>query len=475
MKKIVLSIIGLFLVASCSNEDYDNLNRDPNNPTIVTSEALFTSATKSLFDQMTSTNVNTNIFRLFSQYWTETQYIDESNYDLGTRNINGNHWSEMYRDVLYDLKDAKGKVDGEGLDAGTAANRKAMITCLEVYTWQQLVDTYGNIPYTQALLGTENPSPAYDDAATIYQDLFTRIDAAISSFNTSSGGFGTADVVYNNDIAKWKKFANSIKLRLAIRVIDVASFNSGAKIQEALTSGVFTSNSDNYKVNYAAATPNPVWVDLVQSNRNDFVPANTVVDYMNTLQDPRRPIYFDQNLGAGVYTGGVYGDSNTWSLYTHVGTALIQPAFRGVLLDYSEIQFYLAHAKAKGVTLPNTVDQYYNAGITASMQDWGVSASDITTYLASTNVAYATAAGTWQQKIGKQFWIAMYNRGFEGWTAWRQLDAPALNVAAESGDTCPTRFTYPFSESTYNGTNRNSAATAIGGDDLYTKLFWDVN
>ena len=119
MKKYLIILSSLFIASCASDEKFEDLNRDPNNPTAVSSEALFTSATKNLFDQMESTNVNTNVFRLFAQYWTETTYVDESNYDLVTRNIPSNHWTEMYTNVLYDLKDAKSLVESD--------NKKAMI------------------------------------------------------------------------------------------------------------------------------------------------------------------------------------------------------------------------------------------------------------------------------------------------------------------------------------------------------------
>src|SRR5690606_8965554 len=114
MKKIILTVLTIALVISCqTDKQYEDLNRDPKNPTQVEAEFLFNAATKSLFDQMTSTNVNTNIFRLLSQYWTETTYTDEANYDFNGRNITQAHWSEMYRDVLLDLKTAKENVDAD--------------------------------------------------------------------------------------------------------------------------------------------------------------------------------------------------------------------------------------------------------------------------------------------------------------------------------------------------------------------------
>lgn len=470
MKKYIVILSSLFVV-SCANDDkYENLNQDPNNPTQVSADALFTSATKSLFDQLESTNVNTNVFRLFAQYWTETTYIDESNYDLITRGIAGSHWSEMYRDVLYDLKDAKSLANSDV--------KAAQISVLEVYTWQQMVDTFGDIPYTNALQGASEPTPSYDNDADIYADLLVRINAAITTLSTSSAtGFTSSDVIYQGDIAKWTKFANTLKLKIAMRMADANNATAQTAAQQAVTAGVFTSNSDNAIIGYEGATPNtnPLWVDLVQSGRSDFVAANTVVDYMNTLNDPRREYYFDDNLGAGVYVGGPYGDNNTFSSYTHIGEVMHEPTFRGVLMDYAETEFLLAEAVERGYAVGGSAAAHYNNGITASMQDWGVASGSISSYLANPAVDYATATGTWRQKIGFQFWLAMYNRGFEGWCVYRKYDAPVFNVAAESGLPVPKRYTYPLSEQTLNVTNYNAASSAIGGDDMTTPVFWDVN
>jgi hypothetical protein len=470
MKKYLIILSSLFIVGCADDENYENLNRDPNRPTQVSADALFTSATKSLFDQMESTNVNTNVFRLFSQYWTETTYIDESNYDLITRGIPGNHWSEMYTNVLYDLKNAK--------SLSNTDIKAAQISVIEVYTWQQLVDTFGDIPYTNALLGDQEPTPSYDNDTAIYADLLVRINAAIATLSTSTAdGFGNSDIIYNGDIAKWRKFANSLKLKIAMRMADANNTAAQAAAQQAVSAGVFTANTDNCILNYQSTTPNtnPLWVDLVQSGRSDFVAANTIVDYMNTLSDPRRTTYFAENLGTGVFLGGTYGDNNTFSSYTQIADPIQAPTFRGVLLDYAEVEFLLAEAVERGYSVGGLAAGHYSMAITASMQDWGVSAGNIATYLANPSVDYATATGTWRQKIGFQFWLAMYNRGFEGWCVYRKYDAPVMNVAASSGLPVPNRYTYPLSEQTLNGTNYNAASTAIGGDLMTTKVFWDIN
>jgi hypothetical protein len=468
MKKYLFLFTSVLLASCASDDKYEDINRDPNNPTQVAADALFTSATKSLFDQMESTNVNTNVFRLFSQYWTETTYVDESNYDLVTRNISSNHWTEMYADVLYDLQDAKNLADTD--------NKKAMIEVLEVYTWQQLVDTFGDIPYSSALQGSAEPTPAYDNDATIYADLLVRINAAIAMLDASGdAGFTSADVIYAGDVTQWEKFANTVKLKLAMRMADVNTADAQQAAQQAVAAGVFSSNGDNAIIQYEGSTPNtnPLWVDLVQSGRSDFVAANTVVDFMNTLSDPRRAVYFDDNQAG--YVGGPYGENNSFSQYSHVGDVMHDPTFRGVLLDYAEVEFLLAEAAERGYTVGGTAESHYNNAITASMADWGVSSTDAATYLASSSVAYTTATGTWRQKIGLQFWLAMYNRGFEGWCVYRKYDAPVMNTAAISLLPVPKRYTYPLREQTLNGVNYAAASTAIGGDELATPIFWDVN
>ncbi|CDF78265.1 SusD-like protein [Formosa agariphila KMM 3901] len=474
MKKIFITALSFIVLASCmSDEKYESYNKDPKNPTEVEAAFLFNSATKSLFDQMTSTNVNVNVFRLLGQYWTETTYIDEANYDLNNRNIPQYHWSELYRDVLLDLKTAKEYTEADvDLSEADKNTRLAQIEILEVYTWQQLVDTFGDIPYSQALQSETTLLPEYDDAATIYEDLVSRINTAIP--NLSGTGF-SEDNIYYGDISSWMKFGNSLKLRIGMRIVDAPGMAALAQttIESAVDSGVFTSNADNANIQYAAATPNtnPLWVDLVQSGRADFVPANTLVDYMNMLDDPRRPVYFEENLGEGVYTGGIYGAANSFAAYTHIGTVIHEPTFRGVLLDFSEVSFFLADAAQRGFAVGDTAETFYINGITASFDEWGV--DGVEAYLAKPEVAYNAA--DWKTSIGNQFWLAMYNRGFEGWTVWRTYDTPEFNLPEDTGNPVPTRYTYPINEQNLNEPNWSAASTAIGGDEQTTKLFWDVN
>ena len=479
MKKIVLMIVVCSSIFSCTN-DITSLNQNTKEATVVPAAYLFTNAQKNMVDQMVSTNVNLNIFRLFTQQWTETTYTDESNYDVATRTIPDNHWGVIYRDVLRNLKESKTYLNlyqpVTPQETAENANRKAIVDIMTAYSYSVLVDTFGDVPYTEALDIEAHPLPKYDDAKTIYKDLISKLTVASNSLDSGFGSFGTQDLIYGGNTAKWKLFANSLRLKLAINLDDVDHAYATTEAIAAVTAGVITSSSDNTALKYLSAQPNtnPIFVDVIASQRNDFVPTSTIINKMNTLNDPRRPIYFSDL--AGIYIGGTPGNNSTYGNYSHIGSKLVDPTFEGLIMESSEVEFLLAEAVERGIAVGGSAGSHYNAAITASMSYWGASGGDTAAYLAQPNVAYATAAGNWKQKIGEQAYFALYNRGFESWTSYRRLDFPVLTAPTDAQvNKVPTRLTYPAKEQTLNGTNNTAAATAIGGDTLLNKLFWDIN
>ncbi len=472
MKRIVIYLIVFAILSSClSNDQYEEYNVDTNRPTMVESDFVFNSAMKSLSDQMATPNIFFNVSRMLCQYWATTTYPDESNYDFDFSNTPDNYWATMYRSVLQDLVSAKAIVQANvSLTEDQKQTRIAQAEILEIYAWQILVDIFGDIPYSQALQTSETTQPSYDSASAIYTDLIQRIDIALGSL--IADGF-EIDNLYFGNIDAWRAFGASLKLRLGISIADVNSTLAQSTVESALDTGVFSSNADNASFEYlSTANPNPIWTDIVQSGRQDFVIANTIIDLMNALDDPRREVYFSDNLGPGVYDGGIYGDFNTFDSYTQVAESTLDPTNPLRFMDYAEVSFYLAEAAARGYAVGGTAEEYYNQGVSASFEDWG--SQDINTYLANPDVAYSTAQGDWRQKIGTQFWLAMYNRGHEGWNIWRRLDSPQLNLPALSGNPVPLRHKYPVNEQNLNEFNWSAAASAIGGDEQGTRIFWDV-
>jgi hypothetical protein len=423
---------------------------------------------------MTSTSVNDNVFRLLAQHWTTTTYTDEPRYDLNTRNIPQTFWNTIYVSVLRDLKEARTVLEADNsiTNAALKQNQLAMIEIMEVYAWQVLVNTFGDIPYTEAL-DYAKPSPKYDNAATVYNDLLTRLDAAIVTLNPAVNSFGTGDLIYGGDVDQWIMFSNSLKLKMGMMLADVDPAKAKILAEQAAPN-VFKSNEDNATFQYLSSPPNtnPVWVDLVQSGRQDFIVANTLVNRMNALADPRLPKYFTPINGA--FVGGTYGTSNNYTLFSKPAAQIIDPEFRGVLLDYAEVEFLLAEAVERGFNVGGTAADHYNMAVTASILDWGGTATQATEYLAKPQVNYATGGANFKEKIGVQKWIALYNRGWDAWTEWRRLDYPQLQAPADAfSPSVPVRLTYPVLEQTLNPTNYSQAVSSMGQDVLTTKLFWD--
>jgi hypothetical protein len=216
---------------------------------------------------------------------------------------------------------------------------------------------------------------------------------------------------------------------------------------------------------------------LIQSGRQDYVASNTMMDIMQapSYDDPRIPFYYTED-GAGDYSGGTYGAGNSYATFSKAGEKVTSETWPGILIDYAEVEFYLAEAAAKGFSVAGSAAEHYENGVIASIEYWGGSKSDAMDYLADPDVAFATALGANDiQKIARQKYIAMFNRGIEAWVDYRRFDYPVFNVPPNPGGPFPYRYTYPNAEQTSNEENYTSAAAAIGGDVLDNKLFWDVN
>ena len=467
MKKIIIIIFVLVFTVSCDN-DFSDWNTDPKKATVVPASTLYSNAQRNLVRLMRDQDVNTNVFNFLAQYWTATTYPDEASYDFGSRDTPGGFWNIMYRDVLNDLKEANRVllVEKEGLVADLVPakdNEIAVVNILEVYAFHVLVDVFGDVPYTEAL-DIENSAPKYDDDAEIYAALFIKLDAAIAMMDTDEGSFGSADFIYDGKVSSWKKFANSLKLRMAMRV------KNGTKVSEAIAGGVFTSNGDNAAFAFTSSDPysNPLWENLVQSGRHDLLVADTFTDIMSSA-DPRASVFMESNVSP--YEGAPYGANNTYSEFTQLGEAFHAPDLEGLIFDYAEVEFLLAEAAERGLGGVTGAESHYNSGISASIDYWtgGGSAA----YLAT--VPYD--AGNWENSIGTQKWLALYSRGFEGWSSWRVFGFPALaapsSAHADAGGLVPVRYTYPEDEAERNGDNYEAASSAIGGDKLTTKIFWD--
>jgi hypothetical protein len=493
MKRLLISILPVCaLFASCTKH-ITELNTNPKGPSSdIPATALFLQGEKSLADVTTTTSVAVAPFRVIAQSWTENTYVYEAQYNFAAYQAPDGYWDYIYAGptavpqvtpagtgVLNNLYAAKKAWPIDVVDTGILHNDLIITDLLEIYAYDLLVATYGNIPYSQA----ENdsiPFPKYDDQKTVYYDLLSRLDTCIAGLNINSAAMGTADQMYGGNVASWLKFAATLKLKMALLIADIDPATAGQKVKEAVATGVFASNADNALFSYDKSSPlnsNPVWNALVYSGRHDFDPCQLLVGTMDSLSDPRLPLYFTTDPN-GNYTGGVAGAGNGYGLYSDFSAAMQAPDYPADILDYSQANFWLAEAAARGMSVTNTAESYYDSAISASIEFWGGTAAQVQTYLAQPTVAYSTAGGTWQQKIGYQSWIALYNGNWDAWTEIRRLHYPNIDVVSPpigANGNLPVRFTYPTGEQTSNSVNWAAAAAALpGGQDVVSaKLFWE--
>lgn len=488
MKKFIIPTLILslsFISVACTRDD---INTDQHAIYETQPGSLVTYAQKELSDFLNTPSVNENNFRLTMQYWQETTYVDESNYNFTNRNVSNNIWTDNYVNVLKNLDQAKKTIEAHVPNATeqatwptTKKNQLAMVDIMKVFTYQVIVDIYGDVPYSESLNYDLYPLPKYDKGENIYADLITRLKQDIANIDVNGQGFGKADIFYydadpaveDSDLGKWKKFGNSILLKLAIGIADSNSSLAQTTASGAIAGGVISSAGESCLFNYLADSPNfnPLYAELKASGRNDFIAGKTLVDYMIAGNDGRISKFYQLN-DDGEYVGQTIGAPGEIGEFSPIGNFAYTSTTPGNILTYTEVAFYLAEAAARWGIGGAPATLYANA-VTASFNEWG--ASGAATYLA----AHPYNAANWKKSIGEQAWVAMFNQGLQAWNFYRRLDYPILAAPAtaiqNADNKVPVRLQYPALEATTNSTNYAAAGAAIGGDKITTKLFWDKN
>jgi len=474
---LTLGLAGALVLTGC-RKDFDTINTNPNEPSAVSTGFLLTSAQKSLMDNTVDEWWNGRRGNQLAQYWASNQYSNESRYQFRTEIDNG-YWNVFYAGALQDLQTIidlnSGDNAGDYAGFGANENQIAVAQLLQAWTFQMLTDCYGDIPFSEALQGGANTTPAYDGQAQVYAGLVAMIDEALGGINVAAGG-PQGDVVYGGDMNKWAMFGNSLKLRVAMRMSGVNGAAAQSAGESALAAGVILSNADNALFQYLNSVPNNHPINEDYKTRNDFAASNTMVDYLKANNDPRLGVFFAPNA-SGEYEGEVYGLNEANAALTtndqvsQRGSAVLEATLPGIFMDAAQVRFLCAEAATKGwANTGGSAEEHFAAGIQASMDFWGVDSAEAQAYIDAQSV------DNWVYEK----WVALYMQGIEGWCEWRRLDGPVLNPCADGslgggtdGDLPPHRFTLPLDEATLNFDNWEAA----GGADntLNTPVWWDVN
>ncbi len=487
MNKQIFFLVGLIgaLAFTGCRKDFEEINTNPNEPTAVAPGFLLTNAQKSIMDRVYNSFWGSRRAMQTSQYWSSNQYSNESRYQYRETTANG-AWASFYAGPLQDLQtiiDLNTESPDDYAGYGDNANQIAVAQLLQAWTYQHLTDAFGAIPMSEALQGGANTTPAYDSQEAVYNSLLSSIDGALSGMNLSGAG-PQGDQVYGGDMAMWAKFGNSLKLRVAMRMADASPATAQAAAEAALASGtLIAGNADNALFSYLSGAPNNNPINEDAKTRNDFAASNTMVDYLASLNDPRMGVYYSASVASGDYIGEVYGLDEANAALTpddavsQRGAAIWAADLPGIYFDAAQTHFLAAEAAERGWTSILSAEEHYNTAISLNMNFWGI-ADDaaIADYLAQDAVAYGTAEGAWNEKIGRQKWVALYMQGYEGWAEYRRLDfgllQPCADGALQGDGSVPARFEYPIDEQTLNN---ESWAGAPGAGSWNDKLWWDVN
>jgi hypothetical protein len=482
MKNIIkfsLFILTATLIAACETIDYGDTNVDPTGPSAAVTSQLLTNAESSMPSILID---ETSI--LYMQHITQGQYPGASRYEVLTSN-----YSSWYTGPLQNLNriielNTDSETAAEALAYGDNNNQIAVARLLRAYYLQYMTDQWGALPWTDAFQGIDNPQPRFDSQQSIYTYLFSEVDAALAQINTNAAG-PVGDVIFKGSMGHWKSFGNSLKMTMALRVSDADPSTAQSKLEQAYASGTLpTTNSLNLLYNYGTddVSDSP-WEDNFET-REDYILAETMVESLRSNLDPRlfqmaenardsvHPSpNFPGNIDAG-FVGAPHGKVNgNVPDYSFITSDIIySPNYPSPIYTAAQVWLSLAEAASKGWNVGGvSAADYYEGGILASMEYWGVSAQDAQAYIAAHPYSGI-------DDIAYEKWIALYLNGPEAWAEWRRLDAPALTPSLYASDQrIPVRAAYDSSVQDNNSANYADVVSSQGPDNLHTRLWWDVN
>ncbi|MDB5004164.1 MAG: hypothetical protein JWQ34_2389 [Mucilaginibacter sp.] len=535
MKKIFkyasLALAGVILSTGC-RKDFEKINTNPAtyNPSTFDPNFLLTSAQlgysgSSDFSYDTwrgnliyCSTMMQGLSTVIS-YWAGDKYILNSGYTAaywgfsgGTPTSGDGAYPEQVRPIVDVVQSTTGIAKYNNLHQ-IARIMKAMI-------FERITDLYGDVPYSQAGLGYYSKTyfPVYDKQQAIYADLLKEISEAITALDPA-GDRPVGDMYYKGDVTKWKKFGNTLLLRVAMRLSKVDPATAKTYIQKAIGNTMASNADDAFFLGDATGGRNTVnrnsQILLGDGGQENFYTrwSKTFIDFLKTNNDPRLSkiavtnLYVNENTKAqnsganssfaaqkgmpngkdlsGVAAQDVRQDASftAFTDYSSPAPALIKRNGPTFVLTYAESELLLADA-AERFGLGGSAATHYHDGVVAAMTYLGeydaaatVTTTDAEIYL----VAHPYIQAIGLQMINTQYW-ALNNTMldfYESWSNWRRSGFPVLvpvnYPGNNTGGVIPRRFPYPISEAGSNTANYNAAHNAVvGGDVLTSRVWWDA-
>lgn len=477
---LVIALLSLAL-ESCTN-DFESMNISPNSATTVPASNVLGRALLTSSQTLFAARLGAYYTGSFSG---QTAAIGAGDYEYRV-GINNSQWDAMYASMTYAVETMKlAKTEDNN-------NLYAAALTLKSYMAHKTSDMWGKIPYSEAFTLEENGTiyPKYDTEQEVYTQILTELKTAADLFDNNGEELGDGDFLFHGDITKWRKFCNSLRLRVAIRMSSADEAASKITLSNVLDNPaiypIMTSNEDNAYFNWPGITPDiePWYTSMGASDGNKtsgYRTNNIIITTLINNNDPRLSVYADPNK-YGTYRGYKYGQNqlndtlNNANNTSHIGDRFgNNPSGFSPFMNASESYFIIAEAYERNLITGNQAQANYETGIKTSLEENGISSADATTFLAEPEVAWDSGTTSNLNKINLQKWLSLYKQGVEAWAEVRRTDTPLiLEVSrdyANSHNRPPFRFSYPDSEKSLN---TNFPFDVVEKDIFWgTQLWWD--
>ncbi len=514
INKIIFTIL-LFSFFSACTSDFEEINVNPNKTTVGQVQA------SAIFEPLIYNGANA--FLYYTWFWND-ELIQFTAHTGGTTreehrySISQGNWQSVwnlygrYTNNTMHMYDLALEQEDRSLEA--------VALTLKVMFMSNLTDIFGDIPYSEAFTGRKpggTIKPKFDSQKEVYEQMFADLEEANDIYATDPVFIKPAlDGMYGGSMEKWRKFNNSIYLRLLCRVSGRSEMNVGAKMTEILDNPtdypVFTSNEDNATVEYSGIDPyrNEFAIksegDFTSSGRKltqQLIKMTVITDNFGAqiFEDPRLPIIGKKNPNTSnpdnIWIGTVAGCTQEERLIVDRGTSwlntavLCRPEAPGWFMDYAEVEFILAEAALKGLITggESTAKIHYNKAVTASLNKWAeygqysevpvsIGPVEITGFLYSDLAKWDNGA-TQEEKeelIANQKYLALFWMGMEAWHEYRRTGYPILTIGegtTYNNKILPTRFGYPNTTMATNNKNAQEALDRMGGENnMKTPVWW---
>jgi len=490
----ILAIALAVVFLSCDNYLQD-INTNPNDLTEINNEYLFAYSVQLTLRE----DLNGLLNAMFGGQYAHI-YVSQSNryidayYDNFTNTKYSYVFSDFYEDPLKHIQEVIRLTQPGGEQENTL--QCAMAKTVAIYNFSKLVDAFGAVPYSEGGIGGQNVLyPKYDEASTIYFEMLEQLGEIVPvlASGDASDGYAKADPLFDNDLEKWQRFANSLRFRLAMRIRFVEPDLAGTIITECMANPLIESNDDNAMKQYEESSDYELQSPLFRSfNMWDWRMSEKFVDFLKETDDPRLYTFVkpyegelpaDDSLFVGVPNGltEIALANRDWSKASEPGDKLVGCDAVRYILTASEVWLLRAEAALDGLIVGDP-NEFYQKGVQLSFEQWDISQTEIEQFFNQS--IQASLSGTTEEQfalINTQLWVALMPNAFECWTNIRRSGYPKipqrlgsdLDKGVSDGK-LPRRLKYPSSEINLNNANYEDAVGKQGADEITTPLWWDV-